>query len=119
MQIMKPARRASRRVRAAIVVATAALAAACAQAAETFPSRPMRLISASAAGAGSDVIGRILAPRLVVHHHRLPEALRQRGGKGAGDDVGAAARREGHHQPDRPVRIVLCGRAQGTMILTG
>ncbi len=63
MQIMKPARRASRRVRAAIVVA-AALAAACAQAAETFPSRPMRLISASAAGSGSDVIGRILAARL-------------------------------------------------------
>jgi len=62
MQVSTPVRRALRRVHAGLVAAT--LAAAGAQAAETFPARPTRLISAPTAASGSDVIGRILSTRL-------------------------------------------------------
>ena len=48
----------------AVAVAAAASGALTAPAAETYPSRPLRMISASAPGSGSDVVGRIISTRL-------------------------------------------------------
>jgi tripartite-type tricarboxylate transporter receptor subunit TctC len=63
MQGFRPEQRARRTIQTlALVVATTAVIPV--PTAESYPSRPMRMISASAAGSGSDIIGRILSTRL-------------------------------------------------------
>ena len=52
------------------------------------------------------------AARPVLDQHRLAEALRQLLSDGAGDEVHSAARRERHHQRDRPVRKILRERCR-------
>ena len=47
---------------------------------------------------------------LVLDHDRLAETRRQSLRINPGDDVNRPARRESHHQPDRPVGIALRGR---------
>lgn len=54
----------ARRTLLALFAAALSTTAAAASAPDTYPSRPMRMISASAVGSGSDVIGRILSTRL-------------------------------------------------------
>src|SRR5690606_30458776 len=49
---------------------------------------------------------------LVFNDHRAPELFPGRGGDQAGQAIRPTARRIGHHQPDRLVRIRLLGRAE-------
>jgi hypothetical protein len=58
----------------------------------------------------ADLAGRT---RLVLDHHRLAEALGEMRTDGARDQVDAAARRERHHDADRPARKTLRQRRRG------
>src|SRR5262249_1278927 len=67
--------------------ATLLIFAASAQAAETFPTRPIRLVVPYPAGGGTDIVGRVLGQKL---HESLgqPVVIDNRGG--AGGPIGTA-----------------------------
>ena len=67
---------------ALIAAATLLPAAAFAQTAEVYPSKPIRLIVPFAAGGGTDMVGRVMAPRLAERLGR-PVLVENRGGAGA------------------------------------
>src|SRR5687768_10193626 len=69
--------------------------AAHAQAAETYPSRPIRLIIPSARSTSNDIVARIIAPR---HTEALGQAVVVDNRPGAGGVVGAELVAQG--QPD-------------------
>jgi tripartite-type tricarboxylate transporter receptor subunit TctC len=70
-----------------VLAATLLIFAASAQAAETFPARPIRLVVPYPAGGGTDIVGRVLGQKL---HESLgqPVVIDNRGG--AGGTIGTA-----------------------------
>jgi tripartite-type tricarboxylate transporter receptor subunit TctC len=52
-------------------------------AADSFPSRPIRLIVPFAPGGGTDMVGRVIAPRLSERFNGTPVVVDNRGGAGA------------------------------------
>ena len=76
-----------RRAHVAAVAATLLLSAVAAAADESYPSRPIRLVSGFSAGGGADVLGRILARRM---SEILQQPVVMENVPGAGGMVGAA-----------------------------
>ena len=83
--------------RAALGILGAVLAAPCARSQPTYPTRPIRLVVTFPPGGSSDVIGRILAPRVEA---RLGQPLVIENRPGAGGNIGmdavAKAAPDGH-----------------------
>lgn len=75
----------------------AGLATACAAGAATFPERPVRLIAASAAGGGTDIIARLLAQKMTeVWAQQVIVDNRPGGGGVIATDITAKAVPDGH-----------------------
>jgi tripartite-type tricarboxylate transporter receptor subunit TctC len=85
------------------LILCAALALGAAQAAE-FPQRPVRLISPFSAGGNSDIVGRLLAPRL---SERLGQNVIVENRPGAGGTIGTAY--VARATPDGHTMLILTG----------
>src|SRR5688500_20291043 len=68
------------------------LVAGPATAADTYPARPIRLIVPFAPGGGTDMVARVIAPRLSERLGGTPVIVDNRGGGGAIIGTGMAAR---------------------------
>ena len=94
-------------LQAAMLLGGAALLPpAWAQAPEAYPAKPIRLIVPFAAGGGTDMVGRVMAPRLAERLGR-PVLVENRGGAGAviGTSLVARAIPDG-----RRIRATRCDR---------
>jgi tripartite-type tricarboxylate transporter receptor subunit TctC len=76
----------------------AALAALPAQAADSYPSRPIRLIVPFAPGGGTDMVARVIAPKLSERFNGMSVIVDNRGGAGAiiGTALAAKANPDGY-----------------------
>jgi len=100
-------------IRKLLGAALGALLALPAAAQEAFPSRPIRFIVPFAAGGPSDIVARIMAPRMSTHLNTQPIIVESRPGAGGVTGVDVAAK-----SPPDGYTIVL-GSAGGLAISPG
>ena len=104
--------RVSRRELIAALGGTVLILAAAANAAEPFPTHPIRLIVPYPAGGGTDIVGRVLGQKL---HESLgqPVVIDNRGG--AGGTIGTAAAAKS--APDGYTLLLVRADERGRMLV--